>query len=57
MERSNEARANEQPFTPVRRSSTDVEELAALIASVFRLDVRDSRDIATALYPDLEAAA
>ena len=57
MERSNEARALEQPFA-LRSPSTDVEELAALIASIFRIDSRDSRDIATAIYyPELESAA
>lgn len=57
MERSQEPRADDAAFAMAGRSS-DVEELAALIASVFRLEERDSHRLATAVYaPELQSAA
>ena len=58
MERSSEARANEHSYPLPGRWSTDVAELAALIAAVFRLDPGDSQQIASVVYtPEVDAAA
>ena len=40
----------EQAFASIGNPSNDVDELAALLAALFRLDAPDSREIASRLY-------
>ena len=58
MELGFDAHEGEQAFAPTARPANDVDELAALLAAIFRIDVRDSRALASRLYPyELGSAA